>query len=74
MPEEDPATVLFALRSIRKLKMSGEDVSVVSTLLRAKGRHQHAELIDFLRVLNLEEIEKGITYLEPRSESSSGYQ
>lgn len=71
-PEEDPATVLFALRGIKYFKLAGEDVESVVTLLRGRGKHEHAVLVDFLRGLNIQDLDRGIQNLELRIDSGQG--
>ncbi|MDX1763437.1 MAG: hypothetical protein R3231_03880 [bacterium] len=65
-PEEDPKTVLLALRGIRYCKLAGADTESLVALLRGRGNHQHAVLVDFLRGLNIEDIDQGIRHIELR--------
>lgn len=72
IPEEDPATVLFALRGIKYFKLAGEDVESLVALLRGRGNHEHAVLIDFLQGLHLQDIEAAIQNLEVRLNAGQG--
>lgn len=71
-PEEDPKTVLFALRGIKYFKLAGEDIESVVALLRTRGNHEHAVLVDFLQDLNIQDIDRGIRHLEVGLHSRQG--
>lgn len=71
-PEEDPKTVLFALRGIKYFKLAGEDAESLVALLRGRGNHEHAVLIDFLQGLNIEDIDRGIRHLEVQVHPGQG--